>query len=79
MMRTQTRPTMTDDSLDRLLALLDAARADEARRPRVDLPTAHRRLLAAIDCIDTTEASARHCLALRPLPAVASEGGRARA
>lgn len=45
----ETTTIATGDNLDRLLGLLEAARAEDARRPRVDLATAYRHLLEALD------------------------------
>jgi hypothetical protein len=45
----QSTKTATGDNLDRLLALLDVARAEETRRRLVDLRSGCRALLAAIE------------------------------
>ena len=49
MERDQIPTTGIGDNLDRLLGLLRAAQAEQARRERVDLQTACRQLLAAIE------------------------------
>ncbi len=58
MERADTPATAGGDNLDRLLALLEAARAEEAKWRRVDLRTACRDLLAAIERTETVASAA---------------------